>query len=73
MNGQLKISCWELREFCIENNYFTNGTNEQYEKFFTRNDEGASINELATLIWICSSNDDRETIISKLITKAINK
>ena len=47
-----------LRTLCIENNWFTCGDNRQYEKLFYANENGCSIEEIATIIWLCS--DDSE-------------
>lgn len=44
----------KLRELCIENNWFTWGSNEQYKKLFDYNYNGAFISQLAVMIWICS-------------------
>lgn len=46
-----------LRALCIKNNWFTCGSIRQYEKLFDRDSEGASLNELATIIWVCSSEE----------------
>ena len=48
----------ELRAFCIRNNYFTCGTSEQYSRLFELNDNGASIDILASIIWTCSDGAD---------------
>lgn len=47
----------KLRNLCIKNNWFTCGTCEQYEKLFQANAERASIDEIATIIWICSDEN----------------
>lgn len=44
----------ELRELCIQHNWFTCGTNEQYEKLFRSNENDISIDGIALIIWICS-------------------
>ena len=31
------MTSYELRKLCIENNWFTGGSNEQYEKMFEYN------------------------------------
>lgn len=49
----------ELRIMCIKNHWFTCGTNKQYEKLFYANKYGASIEEIATIIWLCSDDDCR--------------
>ena len=47
----------ELRQLCIKNKWFTEGTNEQYEKLFYANEHGCPIEEIATIIWLCSDSD----------------
>lgn len=44
----------KLRQICINNNFFTGGTNEQYEEMFKFYMSGASLDEVATFIWIFS-------------------
>lgn len=51
------IPTYDLRALCIEHDWFTCGTNEQYEKLFYANTNGASMEEIATIIWICSDAD----------------
>ena len=46
-----------LRRLCIKHNWFTEGTNTQYEKLFYANQNGASVEELATIIWLCSDGE----------------
>lgn len=48
-----------LRQVCVDNNWFTCGTNEQYAKMFYANENGCPIKELATIIWPCSNEDVR--------------
>jgi len=60
------ISTEDLWILCNQENWFTNGDNSQYEKLFDLNRDGASLEELALVIWICSSNDSRETILHEL-------
>ena len=63
----------ELRKLCIENNWFTGGSNEQYEKMFEYNNSIKlkptldELHTLAYLIWICSSNITQVEIVEKLI------
>ena len=52
------VTTSNLRALCIENNWFTCGDNHQYEKLFYANENGCSIEEIATIIWLCS--DDSE-------------
>lgn len=46
-----------LYSLCNRKQYFTCGTNRQYEKLFKANEAGASIEELATIIWLCSDDE----------------
>lgn len=57
----------DLRSLCIRKNWFTCGSIRQYDKLFQRNDEGASVEEIATIIWICSSEEhSKEEILAEL-------
>ncbi len=47
----------ELRSLCIKKNWFTQGSNSQYEKLFYANENGCSLEEIATIIWLCSDED----------------
>ena len=65
-------SSYDLRKMCIENDWFTAGDNRQYQKLFESNihSEGSlSVRELATIIWVCSSNASFEEILEKLEAK----
>ena len=53
----------ELRSLCIKNNWFTYGTNRQYDKLFYANENGCPIEEIATIIWLCSDDECRRTDI----------
>ena len=69
-----KLNSSELRALCIRENWFTYGTIRQYEKLFERNKEGASINELSIIIWICSSPEiEKEDIYKKIFTECNKK
>jgi hypothetical protein len=57
----------ELRSICIKNNWFTNGSISQYTKLFELNDSGASLDELALIIWLCSQNTTKQEIKNKLL------
>ena len=46
-----------LRSLCIKNNWFTEGSNKQYEKLFYANENGCPIEQIATIIWVCSDSD----------------
>lgn len=60
-------SVTEIGNLCIKKDWFTNGTNTQYERLFDRVRDGADIDEIATIIWICSENVTKEEIISQLV------
>lgn len=45
---------YNLRELCIKNDWFTAGTNDQYDKLFEANRNGMGIVEIAAIIWVCS-------------------
>lgn len=47
----------KLRRICIEYDWFTRGTNYQYEKMFNRVKEGCTLNELVVMIWLCSDDN----------------
>lgn len=55
-----------LRQFCIDNGYFTCGSNEQYKRLFELNDMQADMHELALVIWICSDTAILEQIEEEL-------
>ena len=46
-----RISNEMLRHLCIKNRWFTQGTNRQYEKLFHMNNQKATIEQIATVIW----------------------
>lgn len=60
-----KLSNAALRELCIQNRWFTCGSNRQYEKMFQRASEGATLEELALIIWV-ASDVSRAEIENKL-------
>lgn len=51
-----------LRQLCIEWDWFTLGSNMQYEKLFILNSNGESIEILAAIIWVCSENCSKASI-----------
>ena len=61
------LSFEALRRACIDNDWFTDGSNSQYEKLFDLNDAGASIKDLSLVIWVCSENVTREEILETLL------
>lgn len=60
---------WELRELCIENNWFTCGSIGQYEKLFYANEHGCPIEEIATIIWLCSDEDCRRMDVLNILVE----
>lgn len=58
----------ELRRLCIRKDWFTCGSNRQYEKLFKANEELAPIEEIATIIWLCSDDEahSRRDILEEL-------
>lgn len=59
----MKVSDFgRYRSCCIRNNFFTAGTNEQYEKVYELMKKGITIHDLAMLTWLCSSGSDLEQI-----------
>ena len=66
----------DLRRLCINKDWFTEGTNKQYEKLFHANKLGASVETLATIIWLCSDNtqlQNRLYAIRDTLTEAADK
>ena len=57
----------ELRELCIKNDWFTCGSNAQYEKMFYANENRASLDEIVTIIWLCSDNVRRIDIRDEIL------
>ena len=58
----------ELRSLCIRKDWFTCGSNRQYEKMFQANESLAPIEEIATIIWLCSDDEQhcRRDILEEL-------
>lgn len=59
-----------LKDLCIENEWFTCGDCEQYSKLFYANENGATIAEIATIIWLCSDENVRRSDILNELKKA---
>lgn len=55
-----------LRSLCIKNNWFNCGTNRQYDRLFDENEDDASIQELALIIWLCTEDENRGVIENQL-------
>jgi hypothetical protein len=56
----------KLYALCNRYQWFTNGDTKQYNMLFDRNREDASIEVLATIIWICSSGWNEQDILKIL-------
>lgn len=63
----------ELRTLCIKNNWFTCGSNRQYEKLFYANENGCPIEEIATIIWLCSDDECRRMDVIDILVEANKK
>ena len=66
----MKLSTNRLYTLCNKYQWFTNGDNEQYGMMFERNKEGASLETLATIIWICSTGWNEQDILKILKEEA---
>lgn len=61
------MSNYKLREMCIENNWFTCGSNMQYDRLFKMNESGKfSISQIALVIWLCCEDAEAVDIEIKL-------
>lgn len=69
VNNKKHISTHDLWILCNEMNWFTGGTNSQYEKLFDLNREDAPLEELALVIWICTPDSTREGVLEVLNNK----
>lgn len=50
------LSKEKVYQLCNENQWFTCGSCEQYDKLFLMVEEQAPITEMATVIWLCSDD-----------------
>ncbi len=66
------ISSTKLYHLCNKYQWFTTGDNRQYSLLFKLADEGAPLEKLATIIWICSSNAEEKDILKILKQEADN-
>lgn len=48
---------YKLHKICVDNAWFTCGTKEQYHKLVYGNENGCPIEEIATIIWLCSDDE----------------
>jgi len=60
----------DLRRLCIWEDWFTAGTNSQYDKLFELNRESISVSEIALAIWLCTDGVSRGDIYDKLLDAA---
>lgn len=61
-----------LRALCIKNGWFKCGSNKQYEKLFYANEYGCPIEQIATIIWVCSDKCFRRDILDELKAARVN-
>ena len=66
LESRSPLTTEDLRVLCIREGWFTNGDNEQYQKLFDLNRAGASPEDLALVIWICSTDVSREEVLHVL-------
>ena len=62
----MKISTETLYRLCNKYQWFTSGDCTQYEKLFKKNRQGASLETLATIIWLCSVGYEEKQILEIL-------
>lgn len=67
MSKERVLSNQELYGLCNRYRFFTAGTNEQYNKLFDANRAGASLKDLAIMIWICSKDVTLPYVYGKLL------
>lgn len=60
MNYKLTYS--DVYALCNRNQQFTSGSTNQYRKLFEIVENGATIDEIALVIWLCSSDVTREEV-----------
>ncbi len=66
----MKISTEKLYTLCNKYQWFTNGDNKQYTMLFDLNKRGASLDTLAMIIWICSTDWNEQDILKILQKEA---
>ena len=62
----MQFTTERLWRLCNKYQWFTAGDIKQYEKLFDKNKQGATLEELALIIWICSSNMTEQEILETL-------
>lgn len=66
----MKITTSQLYYLCNKYQWFTSGDCSQYERLFEKNKQGASLETLATIIWICSVGYEEHEILDILKKEA---
>lgn len=74
----MELTTMDVYGLCNKHQWFTCGTNRQYEKMFdyVREEKIVAsatdkIRKLATIIWICSNDFSEEEIYNELYKKAL--
>ena len=62
----MKISIDKLYYLCNKNQWFTNGDSFQYDLLFDECKNGASLERLATIIYVCSRGYSEQDILKIL-------
>ena len=62
----MQFTTEKLWSLCNKYQWFTNGDNKQYSRLFDKNKQGATLEQLALIIWICSSNMTEQEILETL-------
>lgn len=52
---------------CNKHNWFTGGTNTQYNRMFDMVRQGKSTHDIAVVIWICSDGKDKIGAIERIL------
>lgn len=66
----MKISVEKLYSLCNKYQWYTNGDNFQYEMLFNECRNGASLERLATFIYVCSRGYSEQNILRILHQEA---
>lgn len=62
----MTLSTDQLYYLCNKYQWFTAGDSCQYAKLFEKNKHGATLETLALIIWLCSSNATEQEILEIL-------
>ena len=67
-DGKTMLNFQLVYELCNKHQWFTEGYNEQYSKMFRMVDEKAPVEEIATVIWLCTNEEKwcRRDILEEL-------